>query len=456
MKMHSPPRAVRAPCPWFPLAWAWPLALAVALPSMHPGLGSPRSRGHDIGLGEEALPQRLPTTAPAPVPQLWQEQLARMGADRWHAAGFRGQGVKVAVLDTGFRGYRAYLGTALPARVTVRSFRDDGDLEAKDSTHGILCGEVLHRVAPDAELLFANWDWNCPDQFLRAVRWAREQGARVISCSCVMPSWSDGDGSGAIHHELASVLGPGASPGDVLCFASAGNTSDRHWGGFFKDGGDGFHQWQPGSKDNHLRPWGDEPIMVELYAHPGSDYALYVYDAVSGKEIEHARTSGQTGDRSSAAVRFPPGPGHNYLVRVRLLHGPAGMFHLTTTYGSLEYTVARNNVCFPADGATVVAMGAVDGQGQRQPYSACGPNSPRPKPDFVAAVPVPTQIRERAFGGTSAAAPQGAALAALIWSRHAMWTPDHVRSALRAAAADLGPPGHDFETGYGLLRLPKE
>src|SRR5437870_1257038 len=41
--------------------------------------------------------------------------LARLGADRWHTAGHRGRGVKIAILDTGFRGYRDALGKALPA-----------------------------------------------------------------------------------------------------------------------------------------------------------------------------------------------------------------------------------------------------------------------------------------------------------------------------------------------------
>src|SRR5262245_29420846 len=48
--------------------------------------------------------------------------LQRLGVDRWHAAGHRGAGIKIAVLDTGFRGYREHLGKALPARVTARSF----------------------------------------------------------------------------------------------------------------------------------------------------------------------------------------------------------------------------------------------------------------------------------------------------------------------------------------------
>src|SRR5258708_24576021 len=42
------------------------------------------------------------------------KHLARLGVDRWHAARQRGRGIKIAVLDSGFRGYRQFLGTALP------------------------------------------------------------------------------------------------------------------------------------------------------------------------------------------------------------------------------------------------------------------------------------------------------------------------------------------------------
>ena len=92
---------------------------------------------------------------------------------RWHSSGYRGRALKIAVLDTGFRGYVLHLGGALPGHVAARSFRGDGDLEAKNSQHGILCAEVLHSIAPEAELLLANWDPDRPDEFLEAVRWAR-------------------------------------------------------------------------------------------------------------------------------------------------------------------------------------------------------------------------------------------------------------------------------------------
>src|SRR6266851_3320255 len=135
------------------------------------------------------------------------KHLTALGVDQWHKHAQSGKGIKIAILDSGFRGYKNYLGKALPEHVTVHSFRADGDLESRDSQHGILCGEVLHALAPDAELLLANWDPERPDQFLAAVRWARKEGARIISCSLIMPSWSDGEGNGPVHMELSRLLG---------------------------------------------------------------------------------------------------------------------------------------------------------------------------------------------------------------------------------------------------------
>lgn len=385
-----------------------------------------------------------------------QQELERLGADRWQSEGFRGQGVKVLVLDTGFRGYRDFLGSVLPREVPIRSFRSDGNLEAKNSQHGILCGEVIHAVAPDAELLFANWDLDQPQEFLDAVRWAREQGVRVVSCSVVTPSWSDGDGDGEIHRDLSNALGRGNAPGDLLCFASAGNTTERHWGGVFQGNASAFHQWCTGEIDNPVTPWARDVVSVQLYGHPGSDYELIVRDADSGERVGQATTNAHHGDWTSAVVRFLPQQNHGYCVRVRLLDGSGGAFHLTTMESSLAYTTTRASVCFPGDGPEVIAMGAVDGTKHRVWYSACGPNSQQTKPDFVATIPFPSLWRERPFAGTSAAAPQGAALAAMLWSRHPAWTAEQVRAALKSSAEDLYTPGPDCETGYGLIRLPHD
>src|SRR5262249_46255665 len=147
----------------------------------------------------------------------------------------------------------------LPAGVATRSFRKDQNLEARDSQHGILCGEVVHAIAPDAEILFANWEPDSPHAFLDAIRWAKGQGASVISCSLIMPSWSDGEGGGEVHRGLAPLLD------GALFFASAGNTAQRHWCGVFAPRDDGWHCWQGDAIANTLTPWGAERIAVEFY-----------------------------------------------------------------------------------------------------------------------------------------------------------------------------------------------
>jgi subtilisin family serine protease len=404
------------------------------------------------GVAEE---KRQAAGAPVAEPVRLQQRerhLEQLGVPAWHAAGFRGQGVRIALLDSGFRGYRAALGKALPANVIVRSFRLDGNLEARNSQHGILCGEILHAVAPRAELLLANWEPGQPEQFLEAVRWARAQGASIVSCSCIMPEWSDGDGGGAVHDELAQLLGSGDRTHDMLCFAAAGNTAERHWSGFFRPGWGGFHEWLPGQTENHLSPWGTEDVYVELYGRPGSVYEVRIVDLRTGWEVARAVTSSAK-DRCTGSANFSPEAGSTYAARVRLVSGPAGLFHLVALHSGLEVARGGGSICFPADGKDVVAVGAAT-DGQRCRYSACGPCSARPKPDLVAPVPFPSFWRSNPFSGTSAAAPQAAGLAALCWSRHPTWPATRVRAALQGSALDLGPPGHDAETGYGLLRLP--
>lgn len=381
-------------------------------------------------------------------------RLEQTGAAAYHAAGLRGQGVKVAILDTGFRGYRDQLGKALPTRVRARCCRADGNFEARDSSHGVLCAEVVHALAPEAELLLATWEPERPDQFLAAVRWAREQGARIVSCSVIMPTWSDGEGNGPIHRQLRRLLGEGGQKGDMLCLASAGNTAERHWSGVYTPGPDGWHEWQPGRVDNPVRPWGDDPVSVELCWSQGCAYELMVWDETRGREVGRSRGTAHE-EGGCAVVRFVPEVGHGYRARVRRREGTGPSFHLVALGANLGEATARGSVAFPGDGRDVVAVGAVDEAGRRPGYSSCGPKAFGVKPDLVATVPFPSQWRMRPFSGTSAAAPQAAALAALLWCRHPDWTADRVRRALTTSARDLGEPGPDPETGHGLILLPR-
>jgi hypothetical protein len=382
-----------------------------------------------------------------------------LGVDRWHELGFRGQGFTIAILDSGFRDYRAFLGKGLPAEVIVKSFRKDGNLEARDSQHGILCAELVHALAPDARLLLANWEPDNPSTFLQAICWAKERGARLMTCSLIMPNWSDGEGGGPVHEALARLIGPGHTSRDLLFFASAGNTALRHWTGSFKPDDQGLHHWGPRRTVNVLTPWGTDRVAVEIYGPTKTPCELQVLEETTLAPVGKAALQADTAHNwGQAVVRFDPQPGRNYLVRLQCLPGGRAdardTFHLVALGGNLEDYSPGGSIPFPGDGARVVAVGAVDQAGKRLGYSSCGPNSSRPKPDFVGLIPFPSFYRQRPFAGTSAAAPQAAALAAVCWSRYPDWTPREIRAALQLAALDLCTPGHDCETGYGMIRLP--
>jgi subtilisin family serine protease len=422
--------------------------------------------------------------------------LAFLGVDRWQLTGYRGQGIKIAILDTGFRGYRDYLGKTLPARVVTHCFRDDGNFEGKNSQHGVLCAEVVHALAPEAELLLTTWEPDSSERFLEAVRWAKGAGARIISCSVLMPSWSDGDGGGDFHQNLSRILqsrtnspegalasrpdvgvacfrglpaflwgievlpgresmapSNGSGSTDALFFACAGNTALRHWTGRFHAGADGFHEWQPGQTINNLRPWNSDRVSVELYGPAATQYEITARDE-NGEEVSRSKPVAGT-NGSSIAARFLPQPQSTYQVQVRLKKGKPGNFHLVVLGGTLSTVTSQGSVACPADGTEVIAVGAVTRAGSRLDYSSCGLDTHALKPDFVAPVPFPTTVRPQPFTGTSAAAPQAAAVAALLWSRHPQWTAEQIRKVLTTSARDVGAPGPDCETGFGMIALPE-
>lgn len=53
--------------------------------------------------------------------------------------------------------------------------------------------------------------------------------------------------------------------------------------------------------------------------------------------------------------------------------------------------------------------------------------------------------------GTSMATPLVAGIAALVWSRHPEWTAQQVRQHLEKTAVDVGVPGKDNESGFGIV-----
>ena len=54
------------------------------------------------------------------------EGVSLINADDWQNAGYTGSGVKVGIIDEGYTGYTALLGTELPSSVVVQSFSTYG------------------------------------------------------------------------------------------------------------------------------------------------------------------------------------------------------------------------------------------------------------------------------------------------------------------------------------------
>lgn len=374
------------------------------------------------------------------------DHLDRLGVNDWHAHGWRGRGMTIAILDSGFRGYSSQLGKALPRQIKSKSFRQDGNLEAKDSDHGIACAEIVHAIAPDAHLLFANWEPDDPAAFLRAVAWCKDQGATILSCSIVMPGWSDGHGGGGVHDEMRRLTE------GCLFFASAGNLAQRHWSGRFQDDGERRHVWQVDRIENRIRPWGRQPVSVEVTGSASSTYRLSVID-------ERGQTVAEDCPLSAPAVhgrcvRFLPDGARNYQVRLELLKGPGDHFRLIALGADLELWTKGGCMVFPGDSREVIAVGALAVRGERLPTSSIGQGEKWVKPDCVAIVPFPSRLRASPFGGTSAAAPQAAALTALLWSRKPSAKPDTIRAYLFRNCINCGPVGPDSETGHGQIHLP--
>ena len=94
-----------------------------------------------------------------------------------------------------------------------------------------------------------------------------------------------------------------------------------------------------------------------------------------------------------AVVRFDPDPAERYIVRVRGPADASGRFHLVVLGGNLTLCTSQGSIPFPGDGASVLAIGAVDAANRRLSYSSCGQGVRHPKPDFVAPVPFPRSSR---------------------------------------------------------------
>lgn len=155
------------------------------------------------------------------------------------------------------------------------------------------------------------------------------------------------------------------------------------------------------------------------------------------------------------------------------LGGPPGFNPGATMVDAIEHASSQdvlvvasagNDGCkplsYPAAYPQVVAVGSLDDDGsQRSSFTQCGEGLELMAPGRDVLSTAPTgghqAITEPSgytyLRGTSMAAPHVSGAAALVWSQNPTLDADEVRCVLRNTADDLGPPGHDPETGFGRL-----
>ena len=383
-----------------------------------------------------------------------------IGAERWHRAGFSGHGVRVAVLDAGFAGYEAALGDTLPPSVVARSFRADGSL-AGGTDHGLRAAELVHAIAPRAELYLLNF--SSLDEFGEAIAYLVEEGVPIVSFSLGYVHSGPGDGTGAVNDAVTR----GTDAGQLWTVA-AGNWAQQQWSGRFVDAnGDSRHEFTDGvSRVQHTFEAGDL-ITVSLrwqdeWGAACSDYDFELF-APNGSLVRAARRVQDCDGDPVEVLQVLATESGAHSVRVTTASDETPRHLSLLVVGApdrgstIDIPVAAGSLSEPADHPLVITVGALDpaflDAFAAAPSSSRGPTSDgRPKPDLIAPTGVSSAITS-GFGGTSAAAPHAAGAAALLKEAFPRAERDELAGELRARAIDADTPGFDGTTGAGLLSL---
>ncbi len=385
------------------------------------------------------------------------EAVEKTGAAAWQRAGFDGQGVKIGILDLGFDGYKALLGKELPAQVTARSFVPDEEPDASGEVHGAACAEIVHALAPGAELFLAYYAGTEAGLGL-ATDWLLSQDVDIISHSAGS-SVGPMDGSGRQARTVDDVTARG-----VLWVNASGNEAEEHYRGIFRDSdNDGLHEFPDGTSAMAYRPPQQGGVTIILnwsdWQQVDQDFDLFLVDS-KGDIMASSQDSqgGQPGDMPVEGFRLRSLAQDSYFILIKADGATRPVtFDLFALNGVIEFPSAPYSLSTPADAISALSVGAVRWDtDELEGFSSQGPtNDERLKPELAAPDRVSTQsYAPDDFPGTSAAAPHVAGAAALVLSAFPNFSPDEVRSYLTSHALDLQPAGADAATGYGRLALP--
>ncbi len=426
------------------------------------------------------------------------------GADNLHSAGFTGTGIKVAVIDIGFKGLsEAQSSGDIPYGAITHDYTGMG-LETQYK-HGTACAEIIYDMAPNVELHLLKISDEV--DFYSALDYALDNDIDIVSLSIGTFGTGPGDGTGPFADICNDARANGilvvASAGNSANYTSGGTPIGSHWKGMFLDQGD--NDWWGGGNDLHRfipneiesrynaigafpdqdddgNPETDEVTIIMRWndwPNADIDYDIYLFDYYSFELIAYSNDY-QTGSQpplETIVIDLPDSEDypHYYTLVVSKPGGePAGTeleLYLGGKSAFVPYegfsspvATSSSSISEPADAQSVFSVGAIDysnwATGPQEEFSSQGPtnawagSSARVKPDISG----PDGVSGLTYGassfyGTSATAPHVAGAAALILSMHPNLSPDQLQSVIESSAVDMGSAGKDNLYGWGRLSI---
>jgi Ca2+-binding RTX toxin-like protein len=413
------------------------------------------------------------------------QALPVMDVDDWHAAGYRGEGVDVAVVDSGFKNRVAARNNGdLPNPLLTKNYCDAGlDGSGSGTIHGTAVAEVVYDIAPEADLWLV-----CIDNSLdlaKAITWMGQNGIDVFNASLGFIAAYPGDGTGQLKTYSAK-----AEKNGITWVNSAGNYGLNHWGGAFTDTEpDGLHQFAGTDERFSITLAANYYIQVMLrwddtWPYAANDFDLYLYQ--KGNPVPLA-VSDQCQGGLTLACSGPPKEQLYYNngataieveIEVRRGSGTStsspylDVFFLPTDQQyvtPLDAVVPAGSLNDASTVAKVLSVGAANwdpvtwsaGVWKAEDFSSRGPTrAGLTKPDVagydgVDTFGYPYSWPSGPFGffGTSAAAPHATGLAVLLLQANPDFTPVQLRAAVKSHTVNVAPAGVDNLTGKGRIML---
>ena len=419
---------------------------------------------------------------PQPVQEAVVSQGASVhGATAWHDAGYKGQNVKVGIIDVDFKDYSSHIGTEVPEPVEVRCYLENAsgsvsnlnthttnlsDCENGDA-HGTAVTEALFDIAPEATYYIANpLTWG---DLVDAVDWMVEHDVDVINMSAAWQWSGPGDGESPYSSSPLKTV-DSAVDGGIVWLNAAGNEAMATWYGPFADvDADGWHNFSGEDECNNLlfELEAGEKFSAQLrwddnWNTPATDMDLYLSLVEQSGLTDVALSENDQTEtlKPFEFIDFTALVSGIYCLSTKLYSGdaPEWIQLQSFTGQDLEYHTLHHSIGEPADSANtgLLAVGAAPASDTStiEDFSSRGPTTDdRTKPDIVGADNVHSAAYGEEFSGTSQASPHVAGLATLVKQRFSDHTPQQIASYLKNHTEERGEPGADNIWGHGFARL---